>query len=236
MKCTSSTNAISFRSPRRLDARRRNRRSRSFRRARPQTEMSPGAWRRRYARRHAPEGPRDVVRLFLLDEGPRARVRGEAHHRRVPGAFGPDDARSPRDPGPHTRRRGELARAAARTARRGVEEGVAAKRLPDSEGAHRPLAARRAGDARLARIVGRREARADPRSRAWLAAERALSALVLRAAHPYAYPTAARRRGSSVDADAAVAGEHRVPRVRRFHPPRRNAPGRTLPRSPRTAA
>src|SRR5437870_2563190 len=228
--------AISSRSRRRLDAHRRSPRSRSFRRARQQTEMSPGAWRRRYARRHAPERPRDAVRLFLLDEGPRARVRGEAHHRRVPVAIGPDDARSPRDLGPHTRRRGELARPAARPARSGVEEGVAAKRLPDSEGAHRPLAARRAGDARLARIAGRREARADPRSRARLAAERALSALVLRVAHPYAHATAARRRGGSVDEDAAVAGEHRVPRVRRFLTSRRNAPGRTLPRSPRTAA
>src|SRR5437899_9277813 len=228
--------AISFRSPRRLDARLRSRRSRLFRRARQQTEMSPGAWRRRYARRHAPEGPRDAVRLFLLDEGPRARVRGEAHHRRVPGAFGPDDARSPRDLGPHTRRRGELARPAARTARRRVAEGAAAERLPDGEGAHRPLAARRARDARLARIAGRREARADPRSRARLAAERALSALVLRAAHPYAHATAARRRGGSVDEDAAVAGEHRILGVRRFPPPRRNAPGRTRACARRAAA
>lgn len=75
--------------------------------------MSPGAWRR-YARSHAPERPRDTVWVLLLDEGPRARVRGEADHGRVPGPIGSDHARSSRHAGSHARRRVELAGATQR--------------------------------------------------------------------------------------------------------------------------
>src|SRR5882672_9393477 len=135
--------------------------------------MSPGAWG--YARGHAPARSRDALRIQLLDEGPRARVRGKADHGRVPGSVWSDDARSARHPRAHTRRGDELARAVTGAARSRVEEGAHSHRLPASGRSHRPLAPRRAGDARLACIAGRREAATDPRPRARLHAERAIS-------------------------------------------------------------
>src|SRR5437867_2087895 len=175
--------------------------------------MSPGAWR--YARSHAPEGPRDAVRLQLLDEGPRARLRGEAHQGGVPGPIRRNHPRLAGDARAHARRRVELALATSGKARGRVEEGAADDRLRDGHRAHRPLAPRRAGDAGLACDTRRRRARADPRSRARLAAERTLSTLVLLAAHPRTHAAAAQRRCSLADADAAIAGEHRLPRLRR---------------------
>src|SRR5439155_17506956 len=117
-------------------------------------------------------------------EGPRARMRGEADHSRVPGAIGADDARSPWDAGAHARRRGKLARATPGAARRRLEEGAAARRLPDGAGAYRSLASRRVPDESLARDARRRSAREHPRSRARI--RRTISALVLRAPHPLA--------------------------------------------------
>src|SRR5437867_5052953 len=166
--------------------------------------MSPGAWRRRYARRHEREGPRDAVRLLLLDEGPRARLRSEADPRGVPSSVGRHHPRLAGDARAHARRRVELALATSGKARGRVEEGASDDRLRDGHRAHRPLAPRRAGDEGLACDTRRRRARADPRSRARLAAERTLSTLVLPAAHPRTHAAAAQRRCSLADADAAI--------------------------------
>src|SRR2546428_6342258 len=190
--------------------------------------MAPGVWR--YPRSHAPEGPRDALRLQLLDEGPRARVRGEAHKGRVPRSVRRHDAQSARDPRAHARRRVELARAAPGTFRRGLEERAAARRLSHGQGIDRPLAARRARDEGMARDARRRSARADPRSRAELDdvnAEESLPALVLRPSYPHPHAAAARRRGGAFDSNAAVAGEHRGPRLRRLPAPEGDARGLT---------
>src|SRR5204863_3669525 len=129
--------------------------------------MSPGAWRR-YARSHAPDGPRDTLRLLLLDEGPRARVRGEADHGRVPGTLRLHDARPARDARAHARRGIELARAAPTQARGRMEEGASRDRLSEGDRAHRALAPRGAGDAGVARDARRRHVAADPQPRAGL--------------------------------------------------------------------
>src|SRR5207244_11463800 len=92
------------------------------------------------ARSGGPAGPRDALRLQLLDEGPRARMRGEAAHSGVPGAVGADDTRSPRDAGAHARRRVELARATPGAARGRLEERATPRRLPDGAGSYRSLA------------------------------------------------------------------------------------------------
>src|SRR5256885_11003649 len=187
--------------------------------------MSSGAWRR-YARCHAPEGPRDAVRVLPLDEGPRARVRGEADHGRVPGTVRVHDPRPARHSRPHARRRVQLARAVTTQARGRMEEGALRRRLPASGRPHRSLAPQRAGNARVARDARRRHVATDPRPRAGLAAEGAFSALVLRFAHPRAYPAAAERRGRVADAVPAVAREYRLPRLRRSRP-QANARGLT---------
>src|SRR2546421_6865489 len=137
--------------------------------------MSPGACRR-YARSHAPEGPRDAVSLLLLDEGPRARVRGEADHGGIPGTVRLHDARPARDARAHARRGAELARAAPTQARSRMEEGAGGRRLSEGGRAHRALAPRGAGNASVARDARRRHVATDPRPRAGLAAEGAFSA------------------------------------------------------------
>src|SRR5438105_14703845 len=179
--------------------------------------MFSGAWRG-YARSHAPEGPRDALRLQLLVEGPRARVHREAHPGRVPGAVRRPDAPRGRHARAHPRCRAELASAPTGAARRGLEEGVATHRLPDGEGAHRPLAPRRVRDEGVAHHARRRAALADPRLQSRVDTDRAFSALVLPAAYPRTHAAADERRRRSVDADAAIAREHRLSGSRRPHP------------------
>src|SRR5438105_15553200 len=187
--------------------------------------MSSGAWRS-YARSHGPEGPRDAVRFQLLDEGPRARVHREAHAGGVPGALRRPDAPRGRHARAHPRCRAELASAPTGAARRGLEEGVATHRLPDGEGAHRPLAPRRVRDEGVAHHARRRAALAGPRPQSRIDTDRAFSALVLPAAYPRAHPAADERRRGLVDSDAAIAREHRLPGFRRPHP-QANARGLT---------
>src|SRR2546421_12813811 len=100
-----------------------------------------------------------------------------------------------------------------------MEEGTGRGRLSAGRGAHRALAARRSRDEGLARDARRREARGDPRSRARLAGEGALPALVLPAAYPRAHAATAQRRRHIADAVPTVAGPYRLPRLRRSRAP-----------------
>src|SRR5437763_168334 len=113
-----------------------------------------------------------------------------------------------------------------------MEEGTGRGRLSAGGGAHRALAAGRSRDEGVARDTGRREARGDPRSGARLAAEGALPALVLPAAYPRAHAAVAQRRRHIADAVPTVAGQYRLPRLRRSRP-QTNARGltRTIVRS-----
>src|SRR5207248_2930584 len=137
-----------------------------------------------------------------------------------------DHARPARHARAHPRRRAELASAPTGAARRGLEEGVATHRLPDGEGAHRPLAPRRVRDEGVAHHARRRAALAGPRPQSRVDTDRAFSALVLPAAYPRAHAAADERRRRLVDADAAIAREHRLPGFRRPHP-QANARGLT---------
>src|SRR5258708_1672653 len=96
-----------------------------------------------------------------------------------------------------------------------MEEGAGGDRLSEGGRAHRALAPRGAGDEGVARDARRRQVATDPRPRAGLATEGAVSTLVLRAAYPRTHPAAAQRRGGVADAVPAVAREYRLPRLRR---------------------